>query len=422
MAARRNTATQWRVLQETRMRPSMLVRAALVPMLWLAGAARADDPLSVYDALLAREPRHIGAMHHAARLAASAGDGDRAIGYLRMLVRAGFDDALEPTDFAALAGREDYRRIAALFDGISAVGAAALHAESQCAGVLPEGAAYDAARRRFLMSGGRRRSVVAVDAAGACEELVPPGDGGLLSVLGMDMAADGALWVASAAAPFMLDAASAQAGQTLLSRIDLRLGRVVASFAPPAPGLLNDLDLLPDGRIAVTDSLAGTVYLLDPSAASPQLRALVPANSFEGPNGVVALPGGHLLVADFHALWLLDPAADVPRPRRLAARDDRYMGGMDGLARDGDHVVAIQNLVGRGRVWRFRVDPDAARLEELQLLLRRHPDLRNPTTGVVADGRFLFVADPLLQAYVDGAFTPLPAGRRGHRILALPLP
>ena len=52
-------------------------------------------------------------------------------------------------------------------------------------------------------------------------------------------------------------------------------------------------------------------------------------------------------------------------------------------------------------------------------LLRQHPDLRNPTTGAVADRRFLFVADPNLQTFVDGAVTTAPDG---HRILSLPLP
>ena len=208
-----------------------------------------------------------------------------------------------------------------------------------------------------------------------------------------------------------------------MSRIELANGRVVASYTPASAGLLNDLDLLPDGRVAVTDSIAGTVYLLDPSEASPSLRPLLPAGSFEGPNGIVTLADGRLVVADFHALWLVDPSAAAPlRKRRLTTPGGRYLGGMDGLARDGGHIVAIQNLVGRGRVWRFRVDAAAAHVDDLQLLLRQHPDLRNPTTGVVVGRRFLFVADPNLQVFADQVVSPAPVGRRGHRILALPLP
>lgn len=405
---------------------SKSVLAALLLSVAAIGHARSDgdDRYAELDALIAREPAHIGALHHAARTAANAGDAERAVAYLRALADGGFDDALEPADFAALAERDDYRAIAQRLAGATAIGTPSLHAESDCLDVLPEGAAFDATRDRFLMSSGRRRNVIAVDANGHCSDVVPSGDGGLLAVLGMDVdAARNALWVASAAAPFMRDAGSATQGETYLSRIDLASGRVAASFAPPAPGLLNDLDLLPDGRIAVTDSIAGTLYLLDPSAASPVLHALLPAGSFEGPNGIVALATGQLVVADFHALWLVDPAAPAAsRKRRLTTQGGRYLGGMDGLARDGEHIVAIQNLVGRGRVWRFRIDTASAHVDDLQLLLRQHPDLRNPTTGVVVGRRFLFVADPNLQTFANGAVGDAPQGRRGHRILSLPLP
>lgn len=384
----------------------------------------ADDRYAAFDAMLVREPGHIGALHHAARMAAAAGDGDRAMRYLDALATAGFDDALEPTDFLSLSGRHDYRALAARLDvAAPMVGQAMLHAETHCLDVLPEGAAYDAKRGRFLMSSGRRRTVVAVDADGRCSELVPSANGGLLSVLGMDVdAATDTLWVASAAAPFMRDAESVEAGATSISRIDLATGRVVATYAKTGPGLFNDLDLLADGRIAVTDSVAGTIYLLDPGAHSPKLLPLLPDASFEGPNGIVALAEGLLLVADFNGLWLVDPALGAPSKRRVATPGDRYLGGIDGLARDGEDVIAIQNLVGRGRVWRFRVDTKDARVTELHLLLRQHPDLRNPTTGAVADRRFLFVADPNLQTFVDGAVTTAPDGHRGHRILSLPLP
>jgi sugar lactone lactonase YvrE len=415
-------------LREPRMPSPKRARVVLLMLLSVAGTGHAgadgDDRYAGLDALIAREPGHIGALHHAARTAANAGDGDRAIAYLRALENHGFDDALEPADFASLAGREDYREIARRLEANSVVGAPALHAETDCLDVLPEGTAYDTTRDRFLMSSGRRRNVIAVDADGRCHELLAPGNDGLLAVLGMDVdAARDTLWVASAAAPFMHDAASAKPGDARLSRIDLASGRVIASYAPAGAGLLNDLDLLPDGRVAVTDSVAGTVYLLDPTDAVPSLQPLLAAGSFEGPNGIVALADGQLVVADFHALWLVDPSAAAPlRKRRLTTAGGRYLGGMDGLARDGDHIVAIQNLVGRGRVWRFRVDAAAAHVDDLHLLLRQHPDLRNPTTGVVVGRRFLFVADPNLQTFANGAVGDAPQGRHGHRILSLPLP
>jgi hypothetical protein len=54
-----------------------------------------------------------------------------------------------------------------------------------------------------------------------------------------------------------------------------------------------------------------------------------------------------------------------------------------------------------------------SRDETVAMLLRQHPDLRNPTTGVVVGRRFLFVADPNLQVFADGALSAALAGREG---------
>lgn len=49
------------------------------------------------------------------------------------------------------------------------------------------------------------------------------------------------LWVASAAAPFMINATPAEAGVSILARIDLARGRVTASYQLAGSGLLERL-------------------------------------------------------------------------------------------------------------------------------------------------------------------------------------
>ena len=375
--------------------------------------------LAALTELLQRQPGHVGAIYVAARTAASLGDEAVALQWLDRLAAVGLDDELDPDDFGALAQTPAYRERAARFAAAAPpVGKVERTTEMRCGDLLPEGTAYDPRRREVLVSSGRGRTVVAVSMDGGCRDVVPSGDAGLLAVLGMsvDPATD-SLWVASAAAPFMIDAKPAEAGRATLSRIDLAKGRVAASYPLPGPGMLNDLARARDGSVYVTESRGGAVYRLAPRSAA--LNAIVPPETFESPNGIVALPDGSLLVADFDGLArIIDPAGPKPTVERLATPGNLYLGGIDGLALADQRVIGIQNLVGRSRIWSLAIDTGQRRVADAKVLLRGHPDFLNPTTGVVVDGRFVFVADPKLQsARPDGTLTALPAGRTGHRML-----
>ncbi len=391
-------------------------------------AAAAPNPqrqlLAALTDLLQRQPKHIGATYVAARTAAGLGDEAVAVAWLDRLAELGFDDELDPDDFGAFAQTPAYRERAAHFAAAAPpLGKPVAVLEMRCRDLLPEGTAYDPKRRELLVSSGRRRTIVAVGADGACRDVTPPGDGGLFAVLGMtvDPATD-TLWVANTAAPFMLDAKPEEAGRAQLSRIDLRTGRVDASYALPGRGLLNDLARAADGSIYVTESSGGTIYRLAPRAR--MLQAILPRNAFESPNGIVVLADGSLLVADFDGLArVVAPAGDAPTVQRLATPGNRYLGGIDGLAVAGSRVIGIQNLVGKSRVWALTIDTAGRRVARADLLLRGHPDFLNPTTGAVAGTRFMFVADTKLQsAQPDGSLRDMPAGRTGHRVLELALP
>lgn len=392
-------------------------------MTLLNGSALAnDDPLAAIDQLLAQQPRHQGALYYGARSAARRGQLERALSYLTQLQRSGFDDALELNDFPALHEHASFKALAAAFEqGASAQGNATPFAETQCADLLPEGSAYDPKRGELLISSGHLRAVFAVNAEGVCRNLVREQNSGLLAVLGMQVdALSDSVWLANTHAPFMKNVSESSSGQSQLSRLDLASGKIIAHYPLPPNGLANDLTLRPNGDVLVTESIAGAIYRLPKNQKA--LETLLPAATFEGPNGIVSLTNGDVVVADFNGLHLVSwQNSDTPKVTRLSTPDDRYLGGIDGITREGNVLVAIQNLVGRGRVWSFEIDRENQRVMNLQLRLRKHPDLYNPTTGVIANHQFYFVADPEWQQNNTPQLKPMPAGRRGHRILQIPL-
>lgn len=404
---------------------ALLVALAASPALAQGPTPSAAAPspqqqlLTALTQIVAKHPRHVGAIYVAARTAAGMGDAATALYWLDRLAEVGLDDELDPDDFGALVDTQAYRERAARFAAKAPpVGTQARTQELRCRDILPEGTAWDPKRHELLVSSGRRRTVLAIDSQGNCRDVVPPGDGGLLAVLGMtvDPATD-SLWVASTAAPFMLERQPGDAGRALLARIDLARGRVAAAFPLAGGGMLNDLARAPDGSIYVTESQGGTIWRLPPGSST--LVPTLPKETFESPNGIVALDAERLLIADFDGLALVEaPASGAPRVRRVATPGDLYLGGMDGLAIAGARVIGIQNLVGRTRIWSLALDADNARVTGADVLMRGHPDFRNPTTAVVVGDRLLFIADPKLQsATPDGGMTQLPEGRVGHRVL-----
>ncbi len=377
--------------------------------------------LAALTDLATKQPRHVGAAYVAARTAAALGDEQTAFYWLDRLAEIGLGDEIDPDDFGPLALTPGFIERAIRFaEKTPPIGSAAQVLELQCGNLLPEGTAFDSKREELLISSGRRRTIVAVDARGRCRDVVPEGDGTLFAVLGMyaDPSND-TLWVASAAAPFMINATPAEAGGSILARIDLARGRVIASYRLAGSGLLNDLSRGKDGSVYVTESRGGTIYVLRPT--HNELQPLFPQDTFESPNGILVLPDGNLLVADFDGLALiLDPSATEPRVQRLNTPDDLYLGGIDGLAWSEGRVVAIQNLVGRSRIWSLSIDPKGSRISNALVLMRGHPDFLNPTTGVVVGRSFRFIADTKLQTVLpDGTLSALPAGRTGHRVITL---
>lgn len=387
-------------------------------------AAQAEE-LARLERMRAEDPRQGPARYHLARWHASRGDRDRALELLReVMAIEEWDYRLPDHDFPWLA--ED-PELVALAEQSRARAPKLEHGpvafELDVLDILPEGVAWDPKRQELLVGSMGKRQVLAATPGGKTRVLVGPAQDGLLGVLGVtvDPARD-RVFVAAAAFPAMEGYdAKADEGRSAVYGFSLADGATLGSWpAPSVPSQLNDLVALPDGSVVVTDSATGAVLRKAPEAPSgAPLEPLVPAGTFFGPNGIVELAGNDaIVVADFvglHRVSLTDGTVEpLPPPPGVLT-----LSGIDGLERHGSTLVAIQNVIGPGRVWAIELDAEGRGLASARILDDDHPRYRGPTTGAMAGDRFLYLADAFMQMGPSG-LVPAPEGLR-HAILELRL-
>jgi sugar lactone lactonase YvrE len=368
--------------------------------------ARRARALERLRADVARDPRDAAALYAIAELEERRHHEGAALDALDALDAIGWDVPLDDTAFPSLASLPRYRAIAARIAPRAAhVATSAPSFTVAERGLIPEGIAFDPRDGTFFVSSIAHRKIVAVDASGRARDLVRERQDGLYGTQGMkvDLARD-LLWVAST------DEASGESG---VFAFDPRTGALRRRALLRAPHEMNDLAFDERGSVFVTDSVGGGVFLIVP--ASDTLLPYLDAGTFLYPNGIALSDAtARIFVAHIEGVAIVDRTTKRIHP--LAHDANVSLGGIDGLALHEHALYAVQNGIGLPRVVRFDLDDAMDRVVRMTILETEAPAFEVPTTGVVANGAFHFIANSQL----DVANGP-PEKMREVIVLKVPL-
>lgn len=257
-------------------------------------------------------------------------------------------------------------------------------AQTRAAPLLVEAVAYDH-RDRLLVSTVHATGIYRLQKNGALKRWSPRGaTQGVFGIVADR--ARGDLWAASTGSAHGGDPAARPA----LLRFDLRNGRLKQRIAAPEGAKsFGDVAVGDDGAVYVSDSGAGNVLRLRPGAAALEQIATLGADG--SPQGLAVSPDGRTLVfagygTGLHRVDLTTGAyARVPTPQGMELR------GVDGVVRDADDLIVIQNGVAPPRVLRLALNADWSAIERLDILVR-DAGMQEPTGGVVRNDSFVFVS------------------------------
>jgi hypothetical protein len=249
--------------------------------------------------------------------------------------------------------------------------------------LVPEGLAYDSSQNLFYLSSLNRRKIVQITPESRTSDFVPGDQYHLLPVLGIRLDPnDGSVWANS----FEEDH-----GRAELLHFDVS-GKLLSRYSAPFPGAhgFNDLVVLKNGEVILTDSLSNQVYRFSP--ASQIFTPFLLHRTLFYPNGIALADDGRMLyVADALGVIAVDlsggPSHDVdPGPRSTLA-------GINGLYWHKGSLIAIQNGIGSPRVAAFKLSKDGNRVTQTSVLENRTQFTALPTTGALRGNDFYFIAN-----------------------------
>ncbi len=271
---------------------------------------------------------------------------------------------------------------------------------------FPEGLAHDSKTGAWFLGSVHQRKIVRRDAEGKLTEFVAEGRDGLCSVLGLLCDSERRrLWATSNGIPQTRKVTESELDTAALYCFDLDSGALLNKVALPGKHNLGDLAQAANGDLYASDASGSGIYRLPLDGNALELFASSPW--LASAQGLAFSADGALLyVADytFGPLVIDSASREV---RQLPCDVPLAITGLDGLARHGQSLIAVQNGTRPHRIVRYRLADDGRRISAVETLLANSPEFDEPTLGLVVGDAYYLVANGQWGRY-DRRFQPLP--------------
>ncbi len=338
------------------------------------------------------------------------GKGEAALEKLESSLQMGIGfNADQDPDLASLKSRPDFQRLLkrsqALNQPVSSSDLAFTIPEKD---LIPEGMAYNPLDGGFFIGSLYKSKIIKVDQNGLHYDFTAEGQNGLRPVTGMKVDAErGELWVCSqVSSPNNRGYDPAEMGWAGIFKYNLETGQLIKKytiFEEEHEHLFNDIIILKNGDVYVTDSTTGSIYRI--RRDNDQLELFLQSGDFTYPNGIALHPDqkSFYMAGAIQGVVLVDIVSATYRP--LKQPENVTTVGIDGLYFHDNSLVAVQN--GLARISRFYLNTGGDTVLKSETIEYGNPHFIIPTTGTIVDSMFYYLANSQLRSSEsDGSIFP----------------
>ena len=360
--------------------------------------AECQSSLKFCNGVLKVFPHHPAINYLAARLNAVLGNSDIALGLLKKATIFGYTTKdqfykmhhLNDSAFSILREETEFDEILKALKKAEKP----IH-KSQIAFIIndkelnPEGITYDPVEEVFYLGSMSKHKIVKVDHFGKSIDFTSEKQDGLGSLRGIHVDSfRRTLWVCSH-----------EESRDEIFKYNLSTGRLIKKYLLPPDGIrhnFNDLVIHPNGDVYITDNTrSGAIFIIPFS--SDKLELFLKDKSFVHPNGITLSENGRVIYLGvlFVGIYEIDIKTKFLSP--LSNESGLSTFGIDGLYYANNSLYAVQNLLNT--ISKFSLNKNAANIEASEIFERNTPYLYSPTTGVIVNDYFYFLADIKAKAH-----------------------
>lgn len=355
-----------------------------------------------FGAALTFRPHHPGLLYNFAATSAKAGNKDDAIRALNEYADMGLIAAVEKDDdFAPLKGDARFNAILDRFRANARPIGTSTIAARLSEPMLAEGVVYDAINKRFFISSVDQRKIVQIATDGVATDFVPSGRDGLLSAFGMAIdQKNGLLWVSVSGVVHGHNLKPEENGSAGAFAFDLRNGAFVTNMIskPAAAGaqrVVGDLTIGPDDAAYATDSALPIIYAIPSPFSRPANISLewMKSEDFVSLQGIATTKDAKgFIVADYSmGLFFIDRATKATQ--RVDYAGGTTLLGIDGLIRNGNTLIAVQNGIAPARILAITLDASGNSVTGAKVLSANDPNIPEPSLGTMRGDDYCVVAN-----------------------------
>lgn len=262
--------------------------------------------------------------------------------------------------------------------------------------IIPEGIAIDPRSGKMFVSSINRHKIVIVDTSGAARDFIAERQDGFLEGLGMKVdTARKLLWALSVQK-------DNNRHHSKVHAFNIETGNTVKQFElnDTANHLLNDLVLMENGDVFITDTYYGAVYRID--AGRKNLQLFSQHRLLRYPNGIEKLDANRLVVATYsNGLVVLNTVTNEVQ-KLAGAKDSLIIKGLDGLLRNGNSLYGVYNAAEsqeQNAIVEYTLDPGLGSIVSEKIIDRGNKLFHDPTTAAYFKQQLYVIANSHLTEY-----------------------